>query len=106
MFGGTAGDTTALPSHDEVAGKIVILKAAPGGAGFGGRGGGRGGAALRAFADAAAIATVTETLSPAPALINIREDHLDLGMGTPSASITCFTVTPGAHTKAMSRFLL
>ncbi len=68
VFGGTAGDTTALPSHDQIAGKIVILKAAPGGGGFGGRpggGGGRGGAGLRAFADAAAIATVTEAISPA-----------------------------------------
>jgi hypothetical protein len=69
VFGGTAGDTTGLPSHDQLAGKIVVLQGAPGGA-FGGRpgggGGGRGGfAALRAFADAAAIVTVTDALSPA-----------------------------------------
>jgi len=66
VFGGTAGDTTSLPSHDQMAGKIVVLKAAPGGAGFGGRGGGgRGFGALRAFSDAVAIATVTDALTPA-----------------------------------------
>ena len=65
IFGGTAGDTATYPSHDQLRGKIVVLKAGPGG-GFGGRGGGgRGQAALRAFSDAVAIATVTDELSPA-----------------------------------------
>ena len=66
VFGGTAGDTTSFPSRDAIRGKIVVLKAAPGGAGFGGRGGGggRGQAALRGLSDAVAIATVTDNLSP------------------------------------------
>ena len=68
LFGGTAGDTTGLPSHDQIAGKIVVVKSAPGGGPGGGRqgGGGRGGfAALRALSDAAAIVMVTDALSPA-----------------------------------------
>ena len=71
VFGGTAGDTAGLPSHDQIAGKIVVLKSAPGGGFGGGRpvgggGGGRGGfAALRALSDAAAIVMVTDALSPA-----------------------------------------
>jgi hypothetical protein len=67
VFGGMAGDTTSFPSRDEIRGKIVVLKAAPGSAGFAGRGagGGRGQAALRALSDAVAIATVTDNLSPA-----------------------------------------
>jgi hypothetical protein len=66
VFGGTAGDTTSFPSRDQIRGKIVILKAAPGGAGVGrgGGGGGRAQAALRAFSDAVAVATVTDALSP------------------------------------------
>src|SRR6476659_800043 len=60
VFGGTAGDTAGLPSPDQIAGKIVVLKSAPGGAVGSGRpgggGGGRGGfAALRALSDAVAI---------------------------------------------------
>jgi hypothetical protein len=66
VFGGTAGDTTSYPSRDEVRGKIVVLKAAPG-VGFAGRGAGggagRGQTALRALSDAVAIATVTDNLS-------------------------------------------
>ena len=68
VFGGTVGDTAGLPSHDQIAGKIVVLKSAPGGGFGGGRpgGGGRGGfAALRALSDAAAIVMVTDALSPA-----------------------------------------
>ena len=67
IFGGTAGDTASFPSRDQLRGKIVVLKAAPGGAGFGGRGGGggRAQAALRALSDAVAIATVTDELTPA-----------------------------------------
>ena len=69
VFGGTAGDTTSYPSHDQIAGKIVVLKPAPGAGGrggFGGPGGGRGAfAALRALSDAVAIVTVTDALAPA-----------------------------------------
>jgi len=69
VFGGTAGDTVGLPSRDQIAGKIIVLKSAPGGGFGGGRpggGGGRGGfAALRALSDAAAIVMVTDALSPA-----------------------------------------
>ena len=68
VFGGTTGDTSSYPSHDQIAGKVVVLKAAPGGGrgGFGGPGGGRAAlAALRALSDAVAIVTVTEALSPA-----------------------------------------
>ena len=68
VFGGTAGDTTSFPSREEIRGKIVVLKAAPGVGGFAGRGGGggagRGQAALRALSDAVAIATITDNLSP------------------------------------------
>jgi hypothetical protein len=66
VFGGTMGDTSGLPSHDQIAGKIVVMKAAPGGGFGGGRpGGGRGGfGALRALSDAAAIVTVTDAISP------------------------------------------
>jgi hypothetical protein len=69
VFGGTAGDTMGLPSRDQIAGRIVVLKSAPGGGFGGGRpggGGGRGGfAALRALSDAAAIVMVTDALSSA-----------------------------------------
>jgi len=66
VFGGTMGDTTSYPGADAVRGKIVVLRPAAGGAGFGGRGGGgRGFGALRQFSDAAAIATVTDALNPA-----------------------------------------
>jgi hypothetical protein len=67
VFGGTMGDTSTYPAHDQVAGKIVVLRAAAGGGrgGFGGPGGGRGAfAALRALSDAVAIVTVTDALSP------------------------------------------
>ena len=69
VFGGTVGDTSSYPTHDQIAGKIVVLKAAPGAGGrggFGGPGGGRGAfAALRALSDAVAIVTVTDALSSA-----------------------------------------
>jgi hypothetical protein len=61
---GTAADTTDLPSHDQIAGKIVVLRSAPGGGPGGGRPGGRGGfAALRAWSDAAAIMMVTDAVA-------------------------------------------
>ena len=66
VFGGMAGDTTGLPSHDQTAGKIVVLKSQPGSGAAGGRPGGRGAfAALRALSDAVAIVMVTDALSPA-----------------------------------------
>src|SRR5262245_18197677 len=68
VFGGTPGDTVGLASRDQIAGKVVELKSAPGGGFGGGRpggGGGRGGfAALRPLSDAAAIVMVTDALSP------------------------------------------
>jgi hypothetical protein len=64
VFGGTAGDTTGLPSHDQIAGKIVVLKAAPGGGFAGGRPGAGGGDAAdlprSALSDAVAIVIVTD----------------------------------------------
>jgi hypothetical protein len=73
IFGGTAGDTTNPLTAEQVAGKIVVLKAAPRGAGGGrggrgggggGGGGGRGGRGGGAFAGAAAIATISDALDP------------------------------------------
>ena len=64
VFGGTAGDTAMLASHDQIAGKIVVVKSS-GGAGLGGRGGRGAFAALRALGDAVAIVNVSDALAPA-----------------------------------------
>jgi len=64
VFGGTALDTTDMPTPDAVRGKLVVLRAAStdGGARFARRG------AFRAFAQglrgAAAVATITDALDP------------------------------------------
>jgi hypothetical protein len=101
IFGGTAGDTTTFPSRDELRGKIVVLKAAPGGAGFGGRGGGggRGQAALRALSDAVAVATITDELTPTAvrAATNPREGDVMMKRtdATPGGQLT-LTITRSA----------
>jgi hypothetical protein len=102
IFGGTAGDTTTFPTRDQVRGKIVVLKALPGGAGLGGRGGGGGGraqAALRALSDAVAVATVTDELTPAVvrAATNPREGDVMMKRtdATPGGQIT-LTITRSA----------
>ena len=100
IFGGTAGDTTTFPSRDQLRGKIVVLKPAPGGAGFGGRGGGgRGQAALRALSDAVAVATVTDELSPAAVRAATHPREGDVMMkrtdATPGGQLT-LTITRSA----------
>jgi hypothetical protein len=100
IFGGTAGDATTFPSADELRGKIVVLKAAPGGAGFGGRGGGgRGNAAVRALSEAVAIATVTDVLSPAVVQAATHPREGDVMMkrsdATPGGQLT-LTITRSA----------
>ena len=100
IFGGTAGDTTTFPSRDQLRSKIVVLKAAPGGAGFGGRGGGgRGQAALRGLSDAVAVATITDELTPAAvrAATNPREGDVMMKRthATPGGQLT-LTITRGA----------
>jgi len=97
---GTAADTTDLPSHDQIAGKIVVLESAPGGGPGGGRPGGRGGfAALRAWSDAAAIVMVTDALSPAAvqAAVHPREGDVMLNPdGNGPASPITITMTSRA----------
>ncbi len=102
VFAGTVGDTTGLPSHDQIAGKIVVLKSAPGGGFGGGRpgggGGGRGGfAALRALSDAAAVAIVTDALSPAAVQAATHPREGDVMMkpaaNAPGGQVT-ITMTP------------
>jgi hypothetical protein len=105
VFGGTAGDTTTFPSRDQIAGKIVILKPAPGGgaAGRGGPGGGGGGgrglAALRGLSDAVAVATVTDALTPAVVNAATHPREGDVMMkrtdATPGGQIT-LTITRSA----------
>src|SRR5208283_232508 len=75
VFGGTAGDTVNALGADDVRGKIVVLMAAAGGGGRGGFGGGRGGAANNPMAGAAAIVTVSQTLT-APRLQFVLNDTL------------------------------
>ena len=100
IFGGTAGDTTTFPSRDQLRGKIVILKAAPGGVGGGrGGGGGRGQAALRGLSDAVAVATITDELTPAAvrAATNPREGDVMMKRTdtTPGGQLT-LTITRNA----------
>jgi hypothetical protein len=98
VFGGTAGDTTGLPSHDQIAGKIVVLKSVVGGGG--GRPGGRGGfAALRAFSDAAAVVMVTDALTPAAVQAATHPREGDVMMKPPGnapASPVTITMTSAA----------
>jgi hypothetical protein len=106
VFGGTAGDTTSLPSHDQIAGKIVVLKGGAGG-GIGGRGGpggggGRGGfAALRALSDAVAIVMVTDALSPqlVQAATHPREGDVMMKRtdATPGGQLTITMTRAGAE---------
>jgi hypothetical protein len=62
IFGGTQGDTVNALAADDVRGKIVLLMAGAGG-GRGGFGGGRGGAANNPLAGAAAVVTVSQTIT-------------------------------------------
>ena len=111
MFGGTAGDTTSYPSHDQIAGKIVVLKSAPGGGVGGGRGGGGGGgrgalAALRALSDAVAVATVTDALTPAAVQAATHPREGDVMMkrsdATPGGQLT-LTMTRAARRSTARR---
>ena len=103
VFGGTAGDTTSFPSREEIRGKIVVLKAAAGAGGLAGRGGGGGAgraqAAFRALGDAVAIATVTDSLTPAlvRAATHPREGDVMLKRtdATPGGQLT-LTITRSA----------
>ncbi len=63
IFGGTLGDTVNAMGADDVRGKIVVMMAPAGGGGRGGFGGGRGGAANNPLAQAAAIVTVSPTVT-------------------------------------------
>jgi hypothetical protein len=87
IYGGVAGDTAQQITAAQAAGKFVVLKPAPPGAGRGGAagrggggGGGRGGFAppVNRFAAAAAVATIElDALSPsARALINNPQGSL------------------------------
>jgi len=62
VFGGTQGDTVNALSADDVRGKVVVMLAGAGG-GRGGFGGGRGGAGNNPLAGAAAIVTVSQTIT-------------------------------------------
>src|SRR6185503_2188091 len=89
----------------QIAGKIVVLKAAPGGVGGGrgapgGGGGGRGGlASLRALSDAVAVVTATDALSPAAVQAATHPREGDVMMkrtdATPGGQLTT-TMTPCA----------
>jgi len=104
VFGGTAGDTTGLPSHDQIAGKIVVLRSAPGGGSIAGRpAGGRGGfAALRALSDAAAIVIVTDALSAAAVRAATHPREGDVIMkpagNAPASPVTITMTATAAHT--------
>ena len=63
IFGGTLGDTAHSLAADDVRGKIVVMMAPAGGGGRGGFGGGRGGAANNPLAGAAAIVTISPTIT-------------------------------------------
>ena len=102
VFGGTVGDTTSYPSHDEIAGKIVVLKSAPGGGRPGAGGGGRGGfAALRALSDAVAVVMVTDALSPAAVQAAMHPREGDVMMkpasATPGGQLTITMTRAGAE---------
>ena len=73
VFGGTLGDTVNALSADDARGKIVVMMAGAGGGGRGGFGGGRGGAANNPLAGAAAIVTVSATIT-APRLQYVLND--------------------------------
>ncbi len=63
VFGGTLGDTVNALSADDARGKIVVVMPGAGGGGRGGFGGGRGGAANNPLAGAAAIVTVSASIT-------------------------------------------
>jgi hypothetical protein len=73
IFGGTQGDTANALTADDARGKIVVLLAGAGG----GRGGfgGRGGAANNPLASAAAVVTVSQTVT-APRLQYVLNDTM------------------------------